>query len=180
MVKGKILIRFFSFFIQFLPLSAFAIYAFWNGEPEGLRWSNAYAFGSILALLQFIIFFFLKRPSNRLILAANLYLLLGGLAVLLKQWWFFQIYGALRESAILLSMSVVGIFTTLFTPAGFIGIRNSNFKKTKQYSFLLLALTFAAFCISFANRGNTLFGATIPIIVLALSNRYFAKRLRSV
>src|SRR5690606_40738757 len=37
------------------------------------------------------------RPVSRLVLSANLYLLLGGLAFFLNQWWFLQLYDALRE-----------------------------------------------------------------------------------
>lgn len=106
--------------VQFLPLSLFASYAFWYGTPEEARWQQAFQLASVAALLQLAIVLPQRRPASRLVLAANLYLLLGGLAFFAHQWWFLQLYDALRESAIFIIMLAVGIVTTVGSRSGFV------------------------------------------------------------
>ena len=38
--------------IQFLPLSLFATYAFWQGPPDELRWQYAFQFAAVAAVIQ--------------------------------------------------------------------------------------------------------------------------------
>ena len=90
--------------VQFFPLSLFATYAFWRGAPTGERWVQAFELAALAAVVQLLILLPQRRPMNRLILGANLYLLIGGAAALAKQWWLLEAYGALRESGIFLSM----------------------------------------------------------------------------
>ena len=101
----------FSLF-QFFPLSLFAAYAFWHGLPSNERWIEAFQISAIAGIVQLGIVLPQRFLLNRLVLAGNIYLILGGLAALTGQWWYLQIYDYLRESAIFLAMLLVGIVGT--------------------------------------------------------------------
>ena len=89
--------------VQFLPLSLFATYAFWHGTPTNDRWVEAFKLGAVAAAIQLAIVLPRRQPADRLILAANLYLLAGGLAAFTRQWWFLGWYGLVGPSGILSS-----------------------------------------------------------------------------
>lgn len=163
--------------IQFLPLSLFATYAFWHGVPDELRWQHAFQLASVAALIQLAIVLPQPRPVSRLVLAANLYLLLGGLAFFAQQWWFLQLYDTLRESAIFIFMLVVGVATTLGSRAGFVAARSIPRVPVVRASLLLLAATAVALAVSFSYRGDRYLAAVYPIIALAVLQRCLLFRL---
>jgi hypothetical protein len=92
-----------------------------------------------VALVELLVLFKLPKPANRLIVAANLYLMLGGLAFALKQWWVLGIYEIWALSGILLCMLAVGVLSAVFTTTGFIGAQGRSVR-VRQASCLLLAL----------------------------------------
>ncbi|HMN15465.1 MAG TPA: hypothetical protein PKD55_24380 [Bellilinea sp.] len=163
--------------IQFLPLSLFAAYAFWNGAPEEARWQRAFQLASIAALIQLAVVLPQPRPASRLVLAANLYLLLGGLAFFAHQWWFLQLYDALRESAIFIIMLAVGITTTVGSRAGFVASCTAPRAPVVRASLWLLAATAVALVVSVRYRGDRYLAAVYPIIGLAVLQRILVSRL---
>jgi len=163
----------FSLF-QFFPLSLFATYAFWDGLPTNERWIEAFQISAIAGIIQLVIALTQRFPLNRLVLAGNIYLILGGLAALTGQWWYLQIYDYLRESAIFLAMLVVGIVATFTTRYGFIAAQRANLEWTRHYSILLLGATVICFIPALAFEGNRVWSAVVPIIALAVLQRYFA------
>jgi hypothetical protein len=164
-------------FIQFLPLSLFASYAFWYGAPSNERWVEAFTIGALAAAIQLLIVLSRGRPANRLVLGANLYLLVGGIAATARQWWLLGVYGRLTETGIFLSILTVGVLATLLTPAGFVGVRGANVQAVRWYSAWLLMATLVATAASVAFRGNRTWSAVVPLIGLALLQRVFARRL---
>ncbi len=156
--------------IQFFPLSTFAAFAFWNGIPSNERWLDAFQFGALLGLIQLAILLPQKKPLNRLVLAGNIYLILGGLAVFFQQWWFMKVYGSLRESAIILLMAITGIITTLLSSSGFVAVKGS----ARQYSIYLLAATILMLPFAIYFEGNRTYAAILPIIFLAILQRYLS------
>jgi len=148
--------------IQFLPLSTFATFAFWNGAPSNDRWLEAFQLGALLGLIQLIILLPQKSPLNRLVLAGNIYLILGGLAAFFQQWWYLNIYDSLRESAIIILMVIVGSLTTFASSSGFIAVKGSN-RKLSSISMIPFAIIF---------EGNRTFAAVLPIVFLAILQRY--------
>ena len=156
--------------IQFLPLSTFATFAFWNGAPSNDRWLEAFQLGALLGLIQLIILLPQKNPLNRLVLAGNIYLILGGLAAFFQQWWYLNIYDSLRESAIIILMVIVGSLTTFASSSGFIAVKGSN-RKLSVY-LLLASISMIPFAIIF--EGNRTFAAVLPIIFLAILQRYLS------
>ena len=154
--------------IQFLPLSTFATFAFWNGAPSNDRWLEAFELGALLGLIQLIILLPQKSPLNRLVLAGNIYLILGGLAAFFQQWWYLNICDSLRESAIIILMVIVGSLTTFASSSGFIAVKGSN-RKLSVY-LLLASISMIPFAIIF--EGNRTFAAVLPIVFLAILQRY--------
>ena len=163
--------------IQFLPLSLFASYAFWHGAPDDARWQQAFQLASVAALVQLAIVLPQRRPASRLVLAANVYLLLGGLAFFAHQWWFLQLYDSLRESAIFIIMLAVGVATTIGSRAGFVAACAPPRRAVVRASVWLVAATAVALVMSVAYRGDRYLAAVYPIIGLAILQRVLVHRL---
>lgn len=162
--------------VQFVPLSLFATVAYWNGAPDEQRWRMAFTLASVAALIQLLIILPQPRPANRLVLAANLYLLLGGLAFLTKQWWYLQLYDGLRESAIFIFMLAVGVAATLATRARFLGVADAPRAYAIGASVALLLATAIALLVSVYFRGDRTLAAVWPIVALAVLQRMLAHR----
>jgi hypothetical protein len=128
-----------GYFLGFIALASFAAVAYAGGPPDPAAWRRAFLIGGGLALVELLVLFKLPKPANRLIVAANLYLMLGGLAFALKQWWVLGIYETWALSGILLCMLAVGVLSTVFTTTGFIGAQGRSVR-VRQASCLLLAL----------------------------------------
>ena len=162
--------KWFFALIQFFPLSVFAAFAYWEGIPSNERWLEAFQLGALLGVFQLVIMLSRKEPLNRLVLAGNLYLILGGLAVLLQQWWYLQLYDSLREFAIILSMAFVGGFTTFCSGYGFIAVKGS----ARVLSVYLFLATVAMLPFAIIFQGNRIYSAVLPILFLAILQRYLA------
>lgn len=160
--------------LQFFPLSLFASYAFWSGVPSNERWVEAFQIAAIAGIIQLIIVLPQRLPMNRLVLAGNIYLILGGLAALTGQWWYLQLYDQLRESAIFISMLLVGVVATFATKPGFIAAVRADPAKARRYSIVLLGATAICLIPAIVFEGNRLWSAVVPIIALAVFQRYLA------
>jgi hypothetical protein len=156
--------------VQFFPVSAFATFAFWYGVPSNDRWLVAFQFGALLGVIQLAVLLPTKSPLNRLVLAVNVYLILGGLSVLFNQWWYLQIYDLLRESAILLLMLIIGLVTTFSTNSGFIAVKASK----RKFSIYMLMATCVMLLVSIYFRGDRVYAAVLPIIFLSIFQRLLA------
>ncbi len=154
--------------IQFFPLSIFATFAFWDGVPSNDRWLEAFQLGALLGVFQLAILLPQKNPLNRLVLAGNLYLIFGGLAVFFQQWWYLELYNSLRESAIILLMVGIGLVTTFASPVGFIAVKGS----ARKFSIYLLTATVLMVPFSIYFEGDRTYAVVFPIIFLAVLQRY--------
>jgi len=163
--------------VQFLPLSLFASYAFWHGAPDEARWQQAFQLASVAALAQLAIVLPQRRPASRLMLAANLYLMLGGLAFFTHQWWFLRLYDSLRESALFISMLAVGVVATVGSRAGYVAACSVPRGPVVRASAWLLAATAVALVASVVSRGDRYMAAVYPIIGLAVLQRVLLYRL---
>lgn len=156
--------------IQFFPLSTFATFAFWNGAPSIERWLVAFQLGAFLGVLQLAILLPQKTPLNRLVIAGNMYLILGGLAAYFQQWWYLELYDSLRESAIFILMVIVGSLSTLVSSSGFIAVKGS----ARRFSIYLLMATISMLPLSIVFAGNRVYAAVLPIVFLAILQRYLS------
>jgi hypothetical protein len=163
-------------FLQFFPLSLFAAYAFWNGPPDDARWQRAFELAAIAAIIQLAILLPQRRPVNRLVLAGNIYLLLGGLAFLTSQWWFLRYYNSLRETAIFVFMIAVGVVTMFATREGYAALPDAPRSDAMRASLALLIATAVALGLSIAFRGNRLTAAVIPILGLTVLQQLLVRR----
>ena len=163
--------------VQFLPLSLFATYAFWHGAPTNERWVEAFKLGGIAALVQLAIVLPQRRPADRLILGANLYLVAGGVAAFTRQWWFLGWYGLVGPAGIFMFMFVVGAVTTFATSASFLAVPGAAPARARRYSLVLLAATLAAVVAThvFGSDGTRV--AALAVLALALLRRALAARL---
>ncbi len=165
--------------VQFFPLSLFATLAYANGPPSEGHWRRAFVVAAVAGLVQLAIVLPQSRPVNRLVLAANLYLILGGLAFLFHQGWYLRGYDALRESAIFVAMLAVGAGATAFTPAGFAALENAARPAALRASWWLLGTTLLALGMSVMFRGDRYLAAVIPIVALAVLQRVLVRHARA-
>ena len=170
--------------VQFVPLSFFASYAYWNGPPDRDRWMLAYEYAAVAAVVQLLIVLPQRRPANRLILGASLYLIAGGLAAITQQVWLLRIYRDFQESAIFGCMLLIGSLTTIFSPVGYVGVATVDRATTgratiRRSSIVLLAATLLALGCSILFRGNRQQAAVLPIVGLAIVQRVLASRIHS-
>jgi len=162
--------------LQFFPLSLFAAYAFWNGAPDDARWQRAFELAAIAAIIQLTVLLSQRRPVNRLVLAGNVYLLLGGLAFLTSQWWFLRYYNSLRETAIFIVMMLIGVVTMFGTREGYAALPDAPRGDVMRASLALLAATAAALGLSIVFRGNRYAAAVLPIIALTVLQQVLVRR----
>jgi hypothetical protein len=166
--------------IQFLPLSLFSSYGFWQNQVSNERWLEAFQLAAVAGVIQLIIAYFQQKPINRLILSANLYLIFGGLSAFFQQWWYLEVVQSLQESAIFIFMIIVGVITTLTSQSGFIAVDNLAIKSHRWASWLLLFSTVLALLNANLFQGLIVQSAVIPIILLSLLQRYLAFRVINV
>ena len=164
---------------QFFPLSVFATYAFRYGAPTSERWIAAFELAAIVAAIQLVILLPRHQPANRLILGANLYLLVGGAAAVTHQWWVLEAYNVLRESAIFLFMLAVGGVTTWATPSGFVAVDGAPRDEVRRASLWMLGATLAAVVTAVVFRGHRTWAAVVPVLALALLHRWLRYRLHA-
>ncbi len=163
---------------QFLPLSLFSMIAFWQPQTSSQTWLLAFQVSALVAIAQLVMMLKQKVVMSRLILSANFYLILGGLASFFQQWWYLKLYNTLQESAIFLVMIVVAVITMIISENGFVGIDKSAVKDAKERlninkksAFLFIAVL-VSLAISHIFKGDIVISVAAPIVVLALFQHY--------
>jgi hypothetical protein len=163
---------------QFLPLSLFSTIGFWQPQTSNQGWLLAFRVTALVAIAQLLLIVKQKAVVSRLILSANFYLILGGIAAFFQQWWYLELYNSLQESAIFIMMVLVAIITMLSSNHGFVGIDKTFVEDTterlninKKSAYLIIGVLISL-AISFVFKGNITLSAVIPIIFLAIFQRY--------
>ena len=163
---------------QFLPLSLFSMIAFGQPETSDQSWFLAFEVAALVGFFQFLLNFKLKIIMSRLILSANIYLILGGLASLFQQWWYLAFYNTLQETGIFIVMILVGVITMTWSKNSFVGIDKTSVKEVeerisinKKSSYLFVAVLISLI-LSLIFKGDITLSAVTPIIFLALFQRY--------
>lgn len=153
--------------LAFLPGVVFLRVAQWNGPPSDERWMLAFQVATPFAGAYLLVAFCRRRPANRLVTATNLYLLAGGVMSFLRFWPGLAWYGQFRESAVMLIVVLVGLFTSTFTRAGFIGLEHAEPRQPRRDS-LLLAAAVIALVVAWFGRGNPFWAVVLPMMLLSL------------
>jgi hypothetical protein len=164
---------FISYLLGFVALAVFALIAFGGGTPDDSTWRRAFLFGGGLATVELGVLWALPKPSNRLVIAANVYLAAGGLAFAFKQWWLLLTYQKLGLSGILLAMFCVGLVSTFISKTGFVGMV-APIALVRRASYTLLG--FVALGIACAQLFPAIDKSAGVIIITVLAYSYRAMR----
>ena len=163
---------------QFLPLSLFSMIGFWQPETSNQTWLLSFQVAALVGFFQLLLIFKLKIIMSRLILSANIYLILGGLASFFQQWWYLDFYNILQETAIFIVMICVGFITMMWSKNSFVGIDKTFVKEVgerisinKKSSYLFVAVLISLI-LSLIFKGDITLSAVTPIIFLALFQRF--------
>ena len=167
-----------EYLIGFIALALFAYLAFSHGASSDDSFALAFKASALLAVVE--IWYLLARaaPVNRLILGANIWLITGGVAAFLEQWWSLRIYQQAGEASLFLAMLLVGLVFTFSSPAGFIA-KTGPKSSVRQASLVLLTAVVCALVVAVFFRGNVKYAAVIPVITLSWLNRLLRHRLPS-
>lgn len=141
--------------------------------------------GAAVAIVQMGIYWVLlkrqsfhHRPFNRLMLAVNVYLVTAGFAAFTHHAALLQALRNWQESGLFMVLLLVGLWTIWVTPAGFVGVMQPGRESDIQRcSIVLLSLTIFALLDSFYFRGQIIFSAIIPFVVISMVMQLFRRRL---
>jgi hypothetical protein len=167
-----------EYLIGFLALAIFAYLAFGRGQPTDESFVFAFKASALVAVVEVCLLLARVSPANRLILGANLWLIAGGVAGLLEQWWWLRIYQQFGEASLFMSMLLVGLVSTVSSPAGFIA-KQGPAPSVLRASLVLLAAVGCALAVAVYFRGNVKYAAVLPVIALSWLNRLLRHRLPS-
>ena len=124
---------------------------------------------AILAILAITVLAMRKFPVNRVVLGANIWIVLAALS-LVNGWVLVQqyLFHFFSEAGFFLVIFIVGLFSMYFFKTGFIGIPNRDPNVVRKYSLYLLFATALAMLWADYFRGDVNFGGSLPFLVLAL------------
>ena len=160
-----------EYVLGFFALAVFAAYAFAHGTPSEARWISAFKLGGCLAALELLVLWRRKPIANRLVVGANLWLLVGGAAALTQQWWVLEdYYQHFGEASLFAAMLGVGVVSTFVLPGGFVAVLGPR-RKVLVASMVLLVAVLAALFVAVVYRGDTRIAAVLPVIALSWLNR---------
>jgi hypothetical protein len=167
-----------EYLIGFLALAFFAYLAFGRGQSTDESFVFAFKASALVAVIELGLLLARASPANRLILGANLWLIAGGVAALLEQWWWLRIYQQFGEASLFVFMLLVGLVSTLSSSAGFVA-KHGPKPSVIRASLVLLAAVACALAVAVYFRGNVKYAAVIPVIALSWLNRLLRHRLPS-
>lgn len=159
-----------EYLLGFVALALFAYLAFGRGPFTDDSFLFAFKVSAVVAVVELGFLLARSAPANRLILGANVWLIAGGAAALLEQWWYLRIYQHAGEASLFVAMFLVGVVSTLWTPSGFIA-RAGPKASVRRASLLLLAGVACALGVAIYFRGDVRYAAVIPVIALSWLNR---------
>jgi len=151
--------------IESFALTFFLIYIHLMDIKVRADWLWPYLCASILGLAAIIYLYKKHIVLNRIFLGGTLYFCSGLLGLLINWDWLNQAYAELEAVAMLYWIVLVGIIS-IFTPYGFLGIKNPGYFSNTQSSLLLLFFCIIATGIAYLFIGNTFLGEWLPFIFI--------------
>jgi hypothetical protein len=137
------------------------------GGLTNLAWQQAFILGGICTIIILGIHLYKKVILDRLMLGVNLFLLVGAFAFLSDTSSILYYFGTYKGAVFLSCIAIVGLVTTFFSHAGFIGIKTNNAKMIRKSSLQLLFFTIISIIWSLiTNNYGLLTSAVIPFIIL--------------
>jgi hypothetical protein len=167
----------YNHFIKFFPLTAFMLTARLGGMND-IAWKNAFVVGGICTIAVIAFHVYKKMMFDRLMLGVNLFLLIGACSFYGDMSSVLYYLGVYKGPVFLSCLFCVGLLTTLFSQAGFIGIRSADKKKIENDSLQLLLLSFISIIWSIiTNKYGLIISAVIPFIVLRIAYDYYREQV---
>ena len=165
-----------EYLIGFIALALFAYLAFGRGASSDESFLLAFKASALLAVVELWYLLARAAPANRLILGANTWLITGGAAAFLEQWWWLRIYQQAGEASLFLALFLVGLVSTVWSRSGFIA-KNGPRSSVRHASLVLLAAVGCALVVAIYFRGDVKYAAVIPVIALSWLNRLLRHRV---
>lgn len=161
---------------QFVPLTFFVLYASWQGQDSFVRWLQAFEYSALLALLQLWLCRQL-RPVNKLMLAANLYLLLGAAASVLQLselQWLLDLW---RAQALFVGIALLNLLCLFTHPAGCLSAYPQHQRDGQTASLLLWLASLLALLPAMLTQWSLLYSAFLPLLLLSLLEKWLSRRV---
>lgn len=161
---------------QFVPLTFFVLYASWQGQDSFARWLQAFEYSALLALLQLWLCRQL-RPVNKLMLAANLYLLLGAAASVLQLselQWLLDLW---RAQALFVGIALLNLLCLFTHPAGCLSAYPQHPRDGQTASLLLWLTSLLAMLPAMLTQWSLLYSAFLPLLLLSLLEKWLSRRV---
>lgn len=151
---------------KYFPLIAFL----WTAKLLGMTeeaWRCAFILGGIAAVIFTALFVHKNVILDRLMLGANLFLVIGAIGFLFRAGSILYWYGMYEGASFLFPIVLVGLATMTYSTAGFIGVLHANNNTIRSASIKLLVVTLFAFGWSIvANNAGLFISAALPFIIL--------------
>jgi hypothetical protein len=165
------------YFIKFLPLVAFMLTARLGGMDD-IAWKNAFIVGGLCTIMVVAFHLYKKIMFDRLMLGVNLFLLVGACAFLSNMYSLLYYFGTYKGPVFLVSTFVVGLCTTIFSKAGFVGVDTPDRKKIYTTSLRLLFFNFVCIIWSIMTNDNGfIISVVVPFVALRVIYDRYGKQL---
>lgn len=162
--------------VQFVPIIALASSFIVKGGVDVNQAGGLFVISGLCALVITGILVFYKVMLNPILLASNLWLLIGAAAFGIPIPALANIFSQTNAVLLFASALVVGIILTLISPAGYIGIISVNKTTVRRLSMLLIGLTAGALLWSVIFKNNIRLGGGVPFILLNVTRRMLIAR----
>ena len=160
--------------VNYIPLFAFLLYARVYGlmQSTSADWQHAFYIGGGLAIFAIAFQLINNVLINRLWLAGHLFLMSNALLFTVNAQRPLAWVGEYKGATFILAFIAVGIVTTLFSSAGFIGAEHGNPTEIKKQSLLLLGACVLGFIWAYGTNAQSFWISTVlPIVLLRLLNK---------
>jgi hypothetical protein len=162
--------------LELAGLLAFLFMIMKRDSSGHVAWSSAFETGSTLVVLFYMFRLRHLASSNGLILGANVWLLLGGLATVAHLGVILAWYDTQREASVFMVIFLVGGLLTMLAPGGFVGVKAQR-RQVLMASLALLAVVIVDIAVAAPFRGNLRWGAVVPMAALIWISRIVRRRL---
>ena len=162
--------------VQLVPIVSFALPFVSRGEVDIGRAATGFVVGAVLAVAISLLLVRLGHVQNPILIGTGLWLCLGALAFnvplpALARW-----LASTQAFGLFVAAFGVGLVTTMFSPAGYIGCRQGDASWVRRASVALLLATGLVAAWAFWFRTDVRIGGGLPFIVLNVTRRIMIRR----
>ncbi|MBN2715411.1 MAG: hypothetical protein JXX14_06120 [Deltaproteobacteria bacterium] len=163
--------------VQFVPIITLAFTFIIKGGVDLEQAGPLFVVAAIMAIGITSWLHILKVTQNPILLASNIWLLLGALAFGVPIPFLATVFSQTNAALLFASVLSVGIAqTALKRPTGFIGMTNADPQTVRRLSVIMLGLSAVILIWAVLFRDNIRLGGGLPFIVLNISRRILIKR----